>query len=418
MVSAFAWYFGNDISEISEWFSKYIKVDSKNWKRKPTIGIVIDDYYGGGVEKVISLLLPLYVNKCHKVVLISSSNEPDKEYGCPEEVIRFNVTARTGNEGEERLRQLSECVIKNKIDIMCFHTGYTYISTFYEILLLKLLKTAVLIEIHSAFLPVIRSKKSVSKYYSYMYRFADKTIVLSQADKVFWENLGCNCEYIQNPIEIKARPNIRHESRGNILWVGRLVEVPKNVFDIVPIMFEVVKQIPDVKLQVVGLVASQWNYNRLVELIKRNNLEKNIELCGYNSNIDSFYQQADVILMTSSSESFCNVIMEGQSWGVPIVMYELPWLELLRSGKGFIAVKQRDVKAAADALIKLLSDDERRRKMSLEAIENIKHFREYDVYSDWEKVFDGIANGNGKKEFQNPEFKIIEEMLLGAVYDE
>jgi|GEM_PF-2522929 len=57
-----------------------------------------------------------------------------------------------------------------------------------------------------------------------------------------------------------------------------------------------------------------------------------------------------------------------------MVMYEIPWLELTRSGRGYMAVSQGDTVAAANAIIKLLDDVEYREKMGGEARKVWKNF--------------------------------------------
>ena len=101
--------------------------------------------------------------------------------------------------------------------------------------------------------------------------------------------------------------------------------------------------------------------------------------------------------MTSSSESFCNVIMESKLYGVPLVMYELPWLELLKGGEGYIAVRQRDTLAAAEAVVNVLSNQSLREKMSKESFDSIEPFLRHDVYSDWKRVFDEMNQINRRE---------------------
>ena len=51
--------------------------------------MLIYDYYGGGIEKVVSLLIPMFIKHGHKVVLITDSIEKDKEFDIPKGSIRY-----------------------------------------------------------------------------------------------------------------------------------------------------------------------------------------------------------------------------------------------------------------------------------------------------------------------------------------
>ena len=424
IVAAYAWYFEININRISECFYRGMTMNFRRCGSKQTIGIIVRDYFGGGIEKTVSLLILLYAKNGHKVVLLTDSYMPDKEYGLPQGVERHVMFNKAGEKREERLEELKQYVEEDNIDIMCFHSGYMEIDTFYEMWYLKLCGIPVLMELHSAFFPIITTKKEVSRFYPDMYKMANQIIVLSNTDRVFWENLGCPCKYIPNPIEDNYKTikyTYNRSSTKTIVWVGRLVQNPKRVLDIIPIMKKVAEKIPNVKLKVVGLETEPIIYHSLVKLIEEYQLGKNIELCGYSKDIRSIYKNVDVLLMTSESESFCNIILESKLNSVPIVMYELPWLELLKNGKGYIAVKPKDTIAAADAIISILSDDVLREKMSLDSYKSMKPFIDHDVYQDWKRVFDNIINKRleialGESEISS--FSIIEKKLISAIYED
>lgn len=420
IVAAYAWYFEFDITGISECFSNSTVTDLSHYVSKQTIGIVVRDYFGGGIEKTVSLLISLYTQNCHSVVLITDSYMPDKEYSLPAGVVRHTMSNKVGDRKEKRLEELKKCVKENKIDVMCFHSGYVEIATFYEMWYLKLLRIPVVMEVHSAFFPVIMTRKEVSQYYSDMYKITDRLIVLSNTDRIFWESLGCRCTYIQNPVEEKywQREYIyNNKTTKTIVWIGRLVQNPKRILDIVPIMESVTEKIPKARLRVVGLATEPLTYHLLLKLIEEKHLEDNIEFCGYSQDISEVYRDADIVLMTSESESFCNVIMESKLSGKPIVMYEIPWLELLKDGRGYIAVKQKDTKAAANAIVNILSDDEMRKNMSIGSYESIKPFIKHNVYQDWKDVFDDITGQRNRVVITTTEFSIIEKKLLSAIYE-
>lgn len=415
IVAAFAWYYGNNIKSIVDCFAS--KTVNSLKKENPAIGIVIYNYYGGGIEKVISLLIPMFLHHGHRVVLITDSYEPDKEYDIPSGTERHVMNNKMDSDLQLRGNELKECIDRYKIDIVCFHSGYTYLSTFYDMWLLRLYNIPVIMEIHSFFLPIITEKKEVSKYYQYMYKMANRVVVLSEVDRIFWSNLGCNCVYIQNPIENNADKveKVKNETSYNITWIGRLVQLPKQVLDVVPIMKKVSEKLPCARLHLVGLATNQRVYNELEKQIKNNSLEDVIILDGYKTDLRDIYCKADVVLMTSESESFCNVIMESKMYGIPLVMYELPWLELLKDGKGYIAVEQNDTESAAEALIQILTNNCLKNKLAEEAKESISKFVSHDVYADWKKTFDEIYLDTEQEKVIS-ENAIIEEKLLNEIY--
>jgi hypothetical protein len=73
------------------------------------------------------------------------------------------------------------------------------------------------------------------------------------------------------------------------------------------------------------------------------------------------------------------------------VMYELPYLEPLKLGKGYIAVPQADVAALAATVAKLLSNDDLRKQMGADARSACEELRQYSVENAWQRVFDDVA---------------------------
>ena len=82
------------------------------------------------------------------------------------------------------------------------------------------------------------------------------------------------------------------------------------------------------------------------------------------------------------------VIAEAMQHALPIVMYELPYLELVRSGRGIIPVRQGDICGAAEALAEVLCDAGKRNRLSLEALENIREFEHWDIDASWKDVLE------------------------------
>jgi hypothetical protein len=95
------------------------------------------------------------------------------------------------------------------------------------------------------------------------------------------------------------------------------------------------------------------------------------------------------MLHTSSMEGFCVSIAESKSYGIPCVLYELPYMELTREDQGSVSVPQEDVSGAADAVIRLLLNDEERVQMGREARESIMPYARFDTAAAWREVLDG-----------------------------
>ena len=71
-------------------------------------------------------------------------------------------------------------------------------------------------------------------------------------------------------------------------------------------------------------------------------------------------------------------------------MYELPYLTLTENNRGIISVPMGDVKAAADAIIHLLEDDELRHRMGREAKDHAIEIGRFSYSQAWKEIFDSM----------------------------
>ena len=315
-----------------------------------------------------------------------------------------------------RLTELEDCINRFKIDVFCSHSVTRVLPM---VLLCKVTGMPLVLELHGIFTTYVASRHALlqprDKNHKII-RLADATVVLSRVFETFWRNLGCNAHYIPNPlplsdIEFKRDPMV---NRKVILWVGRIVEA-KGIRAIVPIMREVVRREPQAKLRVLGGMGDEDLFNELLDRIRAEGFEDHIEFCGFHLDVRSFYESADVMLTTSPSEGFSFTIAESKLYSLPLVCYEMPYLELLRDGRGFISVRQGDAIGAAAALVEILNDDRLRVRLSKEARESVEPFLEYDFAGAWKMIFDEAFKGRRVVD-KNFEVEQIERLLLHEIW--
>ena len=75
--------------------------------------------------------------------------------------------------------------------------------------------------------------------------------------------------------------------------------------------------------------------------------------------VEPFYEKASIFLLTSACEGYPMALIEALSYGLPVVMYELPYLTIIRDNQSIISVEQGNTGKAAEALGALLDDEER-----------------------------------------------------------
>ncbi len=390
-IASFAWRFGSDITNAFKWLEEVndcLKIRNRTLKCfRP--GMILDKYYGGGIEKVVALLNSKFVKKGIHPVLITEEVS-NRDYTLPQEAERYVLRESHDGDVEKRLRQLAECIKKNSINVMCFHVGYARVECFYEVLLSKMLGVPSIMVMHSAVDAIFDKHSDIALSLPYLYRFVDEMVALSSKDMADLKKLGCSCSCVANPVDDMGKnsaKNIIKKPEYTVMWAGRIVQLAKQVLDTVDIMSYVCEACDNVNLRIIGGRDSAKVYQELIDKINNSRLDNKIEICDYTPDLSELYSNADIMLITSSTESFCNVLAEAKVASLPVVMYELPWLGLIGDGKGIIQVKQRDCKAAAAAIIRLVTDDEMIEKYSRDSWDSIQKFIDHDNVSDWIGIF-------------------------------
>ena len=84
-------------------------------------------------------------------------------------------------------------------------------------------------------------------------------------------------------------------------------------------------------------------------------------------------------------------LAESKAYGIPAVIYNLPNLDMVQQNKGMVIVKQGDFDAAAQAIIELISDCEKRKTLGIEARQSVEKIYSVDIASQWDNLFSDIA---------------------------
>ena len=376
------------------------------------VGLYVYSYGGGGAERVVSLLAPRLIMAGYKVVLVTQVKNESNEYALPGGAVRVVLSHQMTSNPNEYFAQWKEIFTVYELDALCIHLPYEGEVFFLTALLAKLSGLRVIAENHTSCINFVRQRGGL-RGHDKMYHILDGLVVLSRMDELFWGAFGCRTRYIPNPCPLLPyKITLQSEKRGKtIIWVGRRNQQYKRICDTILIMSEVIKKIPDARLMVVGGKACDADDQQFFSLLQKEGVGSNVEICGWQKDIGKFYSLADVMLFTSPGEGFPMVVAEAMQHAVPIIMYELPYLELVRSGRGVISVKQGDIRGAADALTRVLCDGGLRERLSFEALENIREFEHRNIDELWKDVLE-----NGGEQNKNRD-TILMSLLLREISD-
>ena len=106
------------------------------------------------------------------------------------------------------------------------------------------------------------------------------------------------------------------------------------------------------------------------------------------SNIDDEYCNASIFVLASRFEAFPMVLLEAMSFGVPCISFDClsgPSDIITNDEDGILVDKENPVKLA-EAINKLIEDEEMRNKMSEAAFRNVLRFSPKIIYKEWQKL--------------------------------
>ena len=338
-----------------------------------TIGIFYHRVAAGGVQKVISLLIPIYHDMGYDIVLFTDEYDPEREYKLPSYVKRIvlpSSQALKKEEWKQRIEALDDALLRYHVDVLHYHASSSGKMVF-DLLQIKTLGIPVVATSHEMFSQSMVNVSRTMIVRAHVLKLVDKLTVLSKSDELYWKTLGANAVYVPNPIERFPIQTVSSE-KNYILWIGRLERSQKQYMDAVKILKEAAILAPDIKMIMVGNEVTKNAVNEIREAIKTNHLENNLELHEYTTNVAPYYQHARIQLITSLHETFPMVVAEGKSFSVPQVIYDMPYLEMLKRCNGHVIVPQGDIKTAASELVRIWKNADLRKKLADEAMEILK----------------------------------------------
>jgi len=130
----------------------------------------------------------------------------------------------------------------------------------------------------------------------------------------------------------------------------------KGIFDLVPIWREVVAEMPNARLLVIGGGTRRYE-EQLKNQVEEFGLEDKIILAGVVPFKDLFtmVKSSEVFISPSHEEGWGIVLCEAFACGLPVVSYDLPAFEIFTDG--LVRVPLRDTHSFAQEVLRLLKDD-------------------------------------------------------------
>ncbi|UKK63112.1 glycosyltransferase [Prevotella communis] len=216
------------------------------------------------------------------------------------------------------------------------------------------------------------------KHYEYQLQKLDKTVVLCQDDA---HKYHFPTEIIYNPLTLEPGKPSQGDSK-RFLAVGRFSHRHKG-FDLLIEAFNIfAKDNKEWVLDIVGEGVEEPLYRKMIADYQ---LEERIALHPFTNNIQEYYSQAQVYILSSRWEGFGLVLVEAMAHGLPIVSSDLPTSKEIM-GDFAIYFKNGNINDLARSLKDATEIDWERK--SKEALTIAKRFDITTISNQWRKLID------------------------------
>ena len=244
--------------------------------------------------------------------------------------------------------------------------------------------------------PYVELSKIYNKIlYKSLYSLVDGCVFQTEAAKAFFSpKIQKKSAILNNLISTHLFDTIAVSERKDIVGVGRLV--PGKAWDIAINAFSLIADKTEVKFFIYGEGDEQDYLN---EYIGKLGLADRVFLAGTTDNILEIVAGAKLFLFASEHEGLPNSIIEALIVGTPCVSTRFSGggaENLIESGANGILVPVGDYEAMAEAMLKILNDDDYARQLGQNAKEKAR--TEYDperIFKEWEDYVIYVAGSRG-----------------------
>ncbi|MFI2511175.1 glycosyltransferase family 4 protein [Streptomyces sp. NPDC018972] len=229
------------------------------------------------------------------------------------------------------------------------------------------------------------------------YRRLDVLTTVTEADADSYRRKtrlpGVRVEALPNSVPDPVLPAADSTAKV-VVAAGRLVPVKR--FDLIIEAFaRVAAEFPDWQLRIYGKGEEQ---DRLRALIETLGLWNNVFLMGAATPMEAEWVKGSIGAAASNFEPFGMTLVEAMRCGLPVVSTDCPYGpgEIIKDGEDGRLVPVGDAAAFGAALLELVRDDERRRRMGEAAVANARRFAPGPVVAHAERLLqEAIEARNG-----------------------
>ena len=346
---------------------------------------------GGAERAVINISRIISENLGYRVILITGKDQSSDFYRVPELVTRLSLDFNYTKVGVakifelvSRLKKFNESIDSNddedlwilvSSDLAILHS-FNFIGS----------RKRLVIWEHNNYYGLKSKLKRALRVCAYS--IAERIIVLTNRDVIEYKSrpfINTRLTVIPNPIgvECQSYKPILERSTKKLLAVGRLA--PQKGFHE---MLSIMKLLDEsYSLTILG---DGYLREELIENARSNGLSNRVHFVGSQSNIAEFYDSHSLLIMTSIYEGLPMVIVEANSFGMPVIAFDCPTgpRELIEHGVTGFVVEVGDRSGFASYIVKITTDNALLKSLSDNARKSTSKYSGEYISSYWQLLIE------------------------------
>ena len=377
----------------------------------------------GGAERVAVSLANGFVARGHEVIFFADLFE-EQTFVLDESIQLLNLVPQTKNKFKKwggAVRLLRKGLKKDKPDVII---GIMSLCSIVAYLSSLGCGVPVIATDHDSYEKPYPVKMSLFErfYKFYFCRLFNKVTVLTKADVFCLNKRGKNAIVMSNPLAIDPLETI-HDRKNIVLAAGRVDNWYYKGFDVLIRAWGRVNgqlKIDNGKLSSNGepwklVIAGVWRNPEtrtyLDSIAKECGVLDKIEYTGFVSDMQKLYAESSIFVLSSRYEGFGLVLIEAMSQGCACIACDYKGRQreiMIPEGQGSkfnvqssnnkveqcetgILCEPDDVEALAEAMKKMIMDDEYRESVRAKAIERSKYYSIENTMDRWEALLKQVT---------------------------
>ena len=155
------------------------------------------------------------------------------------------------------------------------------------------------------------------------------------------------------------------------------------------------------------IVSDTTEIDELKSLIKTERLDNKIKFVGYSTNPEIYFNNISLHIFPSIAEAFPMVLSEIKIYGIPSILVGIDYITSIK--EGVIIVYDEKPETIANYAIKILNNNEYRKKIGKRARKSMKQFSNKILFKKWIKLIEAVNEGEASFEQLANEDKPIPE---------